>query len=49
VRASREVISYLYNEEEEAIRMLQRKLDRRVTLKVAEKYHQEQFNIVATS
>jgi Ribonuclease G/E len=49
VRASREVISYLYNEEEEAIRLLQRNLDRRVSLKVAEKYHQEQFYIVATS
>ncbi|MFQ5479376.1 MAG: ribonuclease E/G [Candidatus Binatia bacterium] len=47
VRASREVISYLYNEEERSIKALQRRLDRRVTLQVAEKYHQEQFDIVA--
>jgi len=47
VRANRDVITYLYNDEEEAIRALQEKLGRSVTLKVAEKYHQEQYDVVA--
>ena len=47
VRANRDVISYLFNDEEHAIRALQRRLGRNVTLKVAEKYPQEQYDIVA--
>ncbi len=47
VRANRDVISYLYHDEEDAIRALQAQLDRAVTLKVAETYHQEQYDIVA--
>ncbi len=48
VRASRDVIMYLYNDEEEAIRALQERLGRNVTLRVAETYHQEQYDVVAT-
>lgn len=47
VRANRDVISYLFNDEEDSIRALQRQLGKDVTLKVAEKYHQEQYDIVA--
>jgi len=47
VRANREVIGYLFNDEEDSIRVLQEKLGRSITLKVAEKYHQEQYDIVA--
>lgn len=47
VRANRDVIGYLYNDEEDSIRGLQRKTGRSVTLKVAEKYHQEQYDVVA--
>ncbi len=47
VRANRDVISYLYNDEEDAIRALQERLGRSVTLRVAEKYHQEQYDVVA--
>ena len=48
VRANRDVIMYLYNDEEEAIRALQDRLGRNVTLRVAETYHQEQYDVVAT-
>ncbi|MFP6609812.1 MAG: Rne/Rng family ribonuclease [Deltaproteobacteria bacterium] len=47
VRANRDVISYLFQDEEDAIRSLQKRVGRNVTLKVAEKYHQEQYDIVA--
>jgi ribonuclease G len=47
VRANRDVIGYLYNDEEDAIRGLQRRTGRAITLKVAEKYHQEQYDVVA--
>lgn len=47
VRANRDVIGYLFNEEEDAIRALQDRLSRNITLKVAEKYHQEQYDVVA--
>jgi hypothetical protein len=41
------VIGYLFNDEEDSIRALQDRLGRSITLKVAEKYHQEQYDIVA--
>jgi ribonuclease G len=47
VRANRDVIGYLFNDEEDSIRALQERLGRSITLKVAEKYHQEQYDIVA--
>jgi ribonuclease G len=47
VRANRDVIGYLYNDEEDSIRGLQRRTGRAITLKVAEKYHQEQYDVVA--
>lgn len=47
VRANRDVIGYLYNDEEDSIRGLQRRTGRSITLKVAEKYHQEQYDVVA--
>ncbi len=47
VRANRDVIGYLYNDEEDSIRGLQRRTGRNITLKVAEKYHQEQYDVVA--
>jgi len=47
VRANRDVIGYLYNDGDDTIRRLQEKLGRDITLKVAEKYHQEQYDIVA--
>ncbi len=47
VRANRDVISYLVHDEEDTIRNLQKRLGRNVTLKVADKYHQEQYDIVA--
>ncbi len=47
VRANRDVIGYLFNDEEETIKALQTRLGRDITLKVAEKYHQEQYDIVA--
>jgi ribonuclease G len=47
VRANRDVIGYLFNDEEDTIRALQERLGRSITLKVAEKYHQEQYDIVA--
>lgn len=47
VRANRDVISYLFHDEEDAIRNLQQRLGKNVTLKVADKYHQEQYDIVA--
>jgi ribonuclease G len=47
VRANRDVIGYLYNDEEDTIRGLQRRTGRSITLKVAEKYHQEQYDVVA--
>ena len=47
VRANRDVIGYLFNDEEDSIRVLQDRLGRSITLKVAEKYHQEQYDIVA--
>ena len=47
VRANRDVISILFNDEEDAIRALQKRLGKNVTLKVAEKYHQEQYDVVA--
>jgi ribonuclease G len=46
VRANRDVIGYLYNDEEDSIRGLQRRTGRFITLKVAEKYHQEQYDVV---
>jgi len=48
VRANRDVISYLFNEEDDNIRSLQEKLGADITLKVAERYHQEHYDIVAT-
>ncbi len=48
VRANRDVIGYLFNDEEDAIRSLQERLGRSITLKVADKYHQEQYDIVAS-
>jgi ribonuclease G len=48
LRANRDVIGYLFNDEEDAIRALQERLDCQITLKVADKYHQEQYDIVAT-
>ncbi|HEY2773638.1 MAG TPA: Rne/Rng family ribonuclease [Candidatus Binatia bacterium] len=47
VRANRDVITYLFNDEEDAIRGLQDRLGRGVVLKVAETYHQEQYDVVA--
>ena len=47
VRANRDVIGYLFNDEEDTIRALQERVGRSITLKVAEKYHQEQYDIVA--
>ncbi len=47
VRANRDVISYLFNDEEDNIRSLQDRLGRGVVLKIAETYHQEQFDVVA--
>jgi ribonuclease G len=47
VRANRDVISYLFNDEEDTIRGLQERLGRAVVLKVAETYHQEQYDVVA--
>ncbi len=47
VRANKEVVSYLYKDEDSAIRSLQEKLQRNVTLKVAETYHQEQYDVAA--
>jgi ribonuclease G len=47
VRANRDVIGYLYNDEEDAIRSLQDRVGRGILLKVAEKYHQEQYDVVA--
>lgn len=47
VRANRDVISYLFNDEEDSIRSLQQRLGRGVVLKVADSYHQEQFDIIA--
>lgn len=47
VRANRDVISYLFNDEEDNIRSLQERLGRGVVLKIAETYHQEQFDVVA--
>jgi ribonuclease G len=47
VRANRDVIGYLYNDEDDTIRGLQQKLSRDITLKVAEKYHQEQYDVVS--
>ena len=47
VRANRDVIGYLFNDEDDSIRNLQSKLNVNVTLKVAEKYHQEQYDVVA--
>ncbi len=48
VRANREVIGYLYKDEETALRALQRRIGKNITLKVAEKYHQEQYDVVAS-
>jgi ribonuclease G len=48
LRANRDVIGYLFNDEEDAIRALQERLGCHITLKVADKYHQEQYDIVAT-
>ncbi|RMD83338.1 MAG: Rne/Rng family ribonuclease [Candidatus Dadabacteria bacterium] len=47
VRANRDVIGYLYKDEEVALRALQKRIGKTITLKVAEKYHQEQYDIVA--
>ena len=47
VRANRDVIAHLYNDESEAIGLLQQRFGRGVTLKVAANYHQEQFDVVA--
>ncbi len=47
VRANKDVISYLFNDEEESLRDLQERFGKRITLKVAEKYHQEQYDVVA--
>jgi ribonuclease G len=47
VRANRDVIGYLFNDEEDTLKALQERLGRSITLKVAEKYHQEQYDIVA--
>ena len=47
VRANRDVIAYLFNDEEDTIRGLQERLGRGVVLKVAETYHQEQYDVVA--
>jgi ribonuclease G len=47
VRANRDVISYLFNDEDDTIRGLQTRLGRDITLKVADKYHQEQYDVVA--
>jgi Ribonuclease G/E len=47
VRANRVVITYLFNDEEDTIRGLQERLGRGVVLKVAETYHQEQYDVVA--
>jgi len=46
VRANRDVISYLFNDEEDSIRTLQDRLGRGVVLKVAENYHQEQYDVM---
>jgi len=47
VRANRDVITYMFEEETSAIQELQNRYGRDVTLKVAERYHQEQFDVVA--
>jgi ribonuclease G len=47
VRANRDVIGHLVNDEDDNIRNLQQRLARNITLKVAEKYHQEQYDVVA--
>ncbi len=47
VRANRDVIGYLYKDEEVTLRGLQERIGKSITLKVAEKYHQEQYDIVA--
>ncbi len=47
VRANRDVIAHLFEEEEDAIKALQERYQRDVTLKVAETYHQEQFDVIA--
>lgn len=47
VRANRDVISHLYEEEEDAILAVQERYGRSVTLKIAETYHQEQFDVIA--
>ena len=47
VRANRDVITYLFNDEEDSVRSLQERIGRGVVLKVAESYHQEQFDVVA--
>ncbi len=48
MRANRDVIGYLYNDEDDTIRSLQQRLSRDITLKVAEKYHQEQYDVVSS-
>lgn len=47
VRANRDVIAHLFEQEEDAIQVLQQRYERDVTLKVAENYHQEQFDVIA--
>jgi ribonuclease G len=47
VRANRDVVTHLFEEEEDAIRAVQERYGRDVTLKVAETYHQEQFDVIA--
>ena len=47
VRANRDVVSYLYNDEEDNIRTLQERLGKGVVLRVAANYHQEQYDVVA--
>ncbi|MFT4569237.1 MAG: ribonuclease G [Hyphomicrobiaceae bacterium] len=47
VRANRDVIAHLFEQEEDAIRVLQDRYERSVTLKIAENYHQEQFDVIA--
>ena len=48
VRANRVVVSHLVEHEEDAIQALQERVGRRVLVQVAESYHQEQYDVVAS-
>ncbi len=48
VRANREVVSHLVQTEETAVQALQERIGRKVLVQVAESYHQEQYDVVAS-